>query len=782
MKPLLPLLPFLVLALVLGASLLTAAVAEEAPRLPGTEPLGMEGDLAAQMVAGIDRFLTLETAGAVEQRGRRWKRDRSSPKAYSDAGAPYRERLRAILGLRPEERRPGRAPEVLASPGGREVVAVGKGVKVYAVRWAVIEGVDAEGLLLEPGERAAATVVAVPDCDQTPETIAGLAPGLPPGHLFARRLAESGCRVLVPALVDRSDRFSGRADVRWTNQPHREFIYRAGFEMGRSLVGMEVQKLLAAVDLFHPAAAGSAAEQPVPIGVAGYGEGALLALYAAALDPRIDAALVSGYFQPREALWKEPIYRNLFGLLPEFGDAEIASLVRPGGLVVEYSRGPEVPGPPPAREGRSGAAPGVLNAPAFEVVEKEVRRARELLGGLKLEGPALQLVRSPDGLPGSDEALSAFLRALGVLRPLARPGRKEVPLQDRREAPPDPARQQRQFEQLLEYTQRLMREGEYERAKLWGGADVSSPDAWKSAAVTLRNKLWDEVIGRLPPASLPPSARSRLIYDEPKYRGYEVVLDVWPDVFAYGILLVPKELKPGERRAVMVCQHGLEGRPQDVADIHVDSPYYHAFAARLAEKGYVTFSPQNPYIGGDAFRVLQRKANPLGQSLFSIIVRQHERILEWLGTQPFVDSKRIGFYGLSYGGKTAMRVPALLEGYCLSICSADYNEWIWKNVSARSRYSYLFTGEYEMPEWNLGNVANYAEMSWLICPRPFMVERGHDDGVAPDEWVAYEYARTRRHYDKLGLGDRTELEVFNGPHTIHGVGTFAFLDRHLQGK
>ena len=87
-----------------------------------------------------------------------------------------------------------------------------------------------------------------------------------------------------------------------------------------------------------------------------------------------------------------------------------------------------------------------------------------------------------------------------------------------------------------------------------------------------------------------------------------------------------------------------------------------------------------------------------------------------------------------------------------------------------------------MQEFNLANKFNYAEMSWLICPRPFMVERGHDDGVAPDEWVAYEYARTRRHYVKLGIGGRTEMEVFDGTHAINGKGTFEFLDRFLLSK
>ena len=57
---------------------------------------------------------------------------------------------------------------------------------------------------------------------------------------------------------------------------------------------------------------------------------------------------------------------------------------------------------------------------------------------------------------------------------------------------------------------------------------------------------------------------------------------------------------------------------------------------------------------------------------------------------------------------------------------------------------------------------------------------GHDDGVAPDEWVAYEYAKVRRFYDRLGLGDRTAIEFFNGPHTINGVGTFDFLHQQLN--
>ena len=209
--------------------------------------------------------------------------------------------------------------------------------------------------------------------------------------------------------------------------------------------------------------------------------------------------------------------------------------------------------------------------------------------------------------------------------------------------------------------------------------------------------------------------------------------------------------------------------------------YYKSFAAELAKRGFIVYAPQNPYRGGDRFRVIQRQSNPMKRSLFSYIIRQHERTLQWLATLPNVDPKRIAFYGLSYGGKTAMRVPPILgEMYAARICSGDFNDWIQKNAIVDDKHSYLFTGEYEMPEWNMGHVANYAELASLMTPRPFMVERGHDDGVAPDEWVAAEYAKVRRHYDKLGLGDRTEIEFFNGPHTIHGAKTYKFLHQHLD--
>ncbi len=749
-----------------GAGVASAAISAEpagqaidGTPLPGTAKLDWPGDIASRLVDSVDRFLLKELDKSIAGREKHWKRDFSSPAKYNASIEPNRRRLAHILGVR-DPRVAFDDLEAVAtiqqpSPGGnRAFLAV-------SVRWPAFGDVHGEGMLLVPivehGPKA--FVVAVPDAGQTPEMLAGLAEGVTAESQFARRLAESGCLVLVPSLIDRA--------VTHRKLSNREFLYRSAFEMGRHLIGYEVQKILAAVDW-----ASKESGKKLPIGAIGWGEGGMLALCAAAIDPRIDAACVSGYFDSRQNVWQEPIYRNVFGLLEQFGDAELASMIAPRPLVVEAAKGLELVVPP-----GTGGGPGRLVTPKLDDVRREVDRAKTLVKALA-PSPKMELVVSGDGTGpyGSEKALAAMLDALvpgSQLDPLG-PDPRRVP-----KALDPAARHKRQMHELDRHTQWLLSESPYVRQEFMKKLDTSSLEKYEKSVEWYRDFFSNEVIGRFDCKPLPLNPRSRKAYDKPKWTGYEVVLDVFPDVFAYGILLVPKDIKPGERRPVVVCQHGLEGRPQDV--VTADHRAYHEFAAKLAEEGFVTFAPQNLYIFQDRFRTLQRKANPIKKTLFSIIVPQHQQIVDWLGTLPFVDPKRIGFYGLSYGGKTAMRVPPLVKNYCLSICSADFDEWVWKNASTRTPYSYVWTGEYEIFEFDLGSTFNYAEMAALIAPRPFMVERGHFDGVAPDEAVAYEYAKVRFLYAaKLKIPDRTEIEWFVGPHAIHGKGTFEFLRRHLQ--
>lgn len=206
---------------------------------------------------------------------------------------------------------------------------------------------------------------------------------------------------------------------------------------------------------------------------------------------------------------------------------------------------------------------------------------------------------------------------------------------------------------------------------------------------------------------LPINPRSRKIYDNPEWTGYEVVLDVYPDLFSWGILLVPKDIKAGEKQPLVVCQHGRNGLPKNV--VEGDHRAYHDFAAKLAERGFVTFTPHNLYRGEDRYRWLDRKANGIKVSLFSFILERHDQILKWLETLPFVDKNSVAYYGLSYGGDTAVRVP-LLERHCLSICSVDFNDWTRKiaTTQGRGRYSFMYSIELHLMSGLLTNMQKFA--------------------------------------------------------------------------
>jgi dienelactone hydrolase len=762
-----------------------AGVAAAADPLPGTKPLTEEGELHKKMVDGIHKYLDREIAASVAKRKDYWKPDFSSPEAYLKSIEPNRERLRKILGV-VDKRLPPNL-EYVGGPDQPALVGETDKYKVFAVRWAVLPGVDGEGLLLEPKGKILANVVAIPDADQTPEQLAGLAAGVAKDAQLARRLAESSHRVIVPVLIDRNDEYSANPRLgRGTNQPHREFIYRMAYEMGRHIIGYEVQKVLAAIDWF------GTREGKLPVGVIGYGEGGLIAYYSGAVEPRIRATLVSGclYNDSSDHLWQQPIYRNVWSLLPEFGprytEANPPYLFSTGDdsryLIYEYSQPPQVKGPPAPRPGRGGAAPGALTLPA---------RIPDLLKGFKPDaeippGEATAGVRfdwrawAPiNGQPGNPIVLGTFHRALAADNDAKLAPSGEAPKELRKDFD-SAARQKRQFDQLVAFTQKLWRDSDAVRREFWKKADYSSVAAYEKSTEAYRDYFHTEVIGKLPEPTMPLNPRTRVVYDEPKWTGYEVMLDVYPDVFASGILLLPKDLKPGEKRPVVVCQHGLEGTPRSTIDPE-KQPIYAEFSKHLCEKGYIVYAPQNPYVGQTHFRQIQRKAQPLKLALFSFIVRQHQRTIDFLETLPNVDPKRIAFYGLSYGGKTAMRVPAIEKRYCLSICSADFNEWVGKNVSVELPMSYMWTMEYDMYEFDLGNTFNYAEMAFLIAPRPFMVERGHDDGVGIDEMVSYEYAKIRYLYaNRLKIPDRTEIEYQPGGHRIFEKGTYAFLAKHLK--
>lgn len=733
--------------------------------LPGTRLI--QKDVAwEEIIDGVRLFHEERLVSLKPRREGYWKRDISSAEAYNRSVNHQRDRFRKILG----------AVDV------REPVSMTKGSKVgetdlyvvREVRWPVLKEVKprsplqvwplldvptqifGEGLLLEPKGKSKGFVVALPDADQLPESLVGLEKGVEKSSQFARHLAENGFSVVVPVVIDRSNRWS-----RGTNRSSRSWIYAQSYELGRTVTGYEVQKIEALVDWFKQVGGVNC-----PVGVAGYGEGGLLAFYTAALDTRIDAVLVSGYFAPREEIWKEPNYRNLWGLLTEFGDAEIASLIAPRSLVVEYSEVPVYDGG--RNVGKAIEPPAELWTHPFEKVDEEFKRIASLTGNwigkrLLVCGEQQQAVSF-----GSSRALFGFMKMLGHEQP--QPLSDGVPVLTRRYYD-HTARMGRMVEQMVGHSQLLLRDSEYVRQEFVQVWNQKSQDEW-------RDYYREEMIGWTHDPLLPLNPRSRLVEKQTAYSCYEVLIDVLPHIEMWGVLTVPNDIPAGEKRPVVVVQHGKGGNPYTALK---EEGTYYGIARRLAERGFVVFTPFGNWTGDAQIRRIDRIARPAKNTLWSTVGRQHQQLFRWLKTLPFVDVDRIALYGKSFGGQAASLIASMVPEYTLCINCAYFNEGARKQSSVYYTTSFVFHAHSEQPMWNRAHMLEYAEMAnLLIFPRPFMVEHGKKDGIAPPGWVEHEYEKVRRHYQEQGMGEKTDLDHHKGGHIIHGVKTIPFLHKYLK--
>ena len=160
----------------------------------------------------------------------------------------------------------------------------------------MLKGIDAEGLLIAPRQQPTSYVIAVPDAGMSPESLAA-------------RLNEPQSKILIPLIIDRNSTFSGNPRIKMTAQSHRECIYRMAYQVGRHILGYEVQKVLATVDYF------AKATPHLPIRVIGYGAGAIIAQCVAFIDSRITTTELFGYPDLNVPFWQQPIDRNIWSIL-----------------------------------------------------------------------------------------------------------------------------------------------------------------------------------------------------------------------------------------------------------------------------------------------------------------------------------------------------------------------------------------------------------------------------------------------------------------------------------
>ncbi len=699
-----------------------------------------------------DYFLK-RIAATPSLRDTRWQPDFSSPSAYEKSVSTHRQSLRKMLGL----------IEVAPQKAVSRTLGEGGNVEVEEIRLPLDGDFSMRALLfIAKTSQPAGAVIAIPDANQSPEEFAGIREGMATAPWLQELLAQ-GVVVAIPQMVER---FSDHPICQKIGgQDRRRVIWRSGFIVGRTLVGMEVQQVIALADYL-----GSRPEiEGKRIAVWGQGQGGMTALYTAAIDQRLAGAIVQNYFDQREGSWKEPVDRILYGQLNEFGDAEVAALIAPRPLtVVTQPRSPV----------------------DFEGERIEMERARRFYRGL---GADVKL-QAKEVASGADEV------SVHEAGSIVGAGREDKPpeLATRISAKDILHSRNEHFESLYRYGRRLFAESDAVRKEYWNLATTPA-QARPAKAEKLRKEL-AELMGDVPDNDIPLNPRTVLIGETDKFLAYEVLVDTVPGVEAYGQLLVPRSIagQTAQRLPAVVCQHGFGGAPEFVSGVgfivkpgdHNDL-YYRRFGERLAERGYVVFAPYvlvptdtrtpQDVHRADLINPLVREASPLGMLRTSLELAKLHRIVDFLQTLPFVDGERIGYYGLSYGGYSAIWMPPLEPRLKFTIISGFFNSLRPDLTTEDSNNSYWRLPDLDMYPWNALNHFTHTELIAAMWPRPTAVEWGLTDPTTTPEWHNLGWQDLKEKYiDPWEMNNKVIDAAYVGPHTIHGIETFYFIDRWLR--
>ncbi|NQT11180.1 MAG: dienelactone hydrolase family protein, partial [Planctomycetes bacterium] len=720
------------------AVLLPAALRAQNP-LPGTDRLTLSRDddvVHAKHMAQVRDYFQRRIEAARSIRDRIHYPDFTSLEAYKKSIAPRRASCREMLGL--VDAQP-------PAPIREELLATSNDLRIARLTIPIVNGLSARGLLFSPlPARPRPVVIVCPDAETWPEQFAGLTDDAQP-PLWLTNLLARGLTVYIPQSIERlSDHPYCKTG---NNKDRRMILYRLGYPVGRTMPGLDVQDVLAAVDHLVRRSDVDAKR----VAMVGAGQGGMTALYAAALDPRVSAAAAIDYFQVRDHCWQEPNDRRLSRQLLEFGDAELAALIAPRFLFIVNSSDSPVP---------------------IESVEAELARAARFYKGL--ETP-LGLACTLD-LKGNDALDEAASFVTNLFSPPESKGSIVWP--DLR-VPPEQARPSRDqhFEERLKYLRALIAESEAKRDARWALSQSSPADFPRTKAAMLEE--YGKLIGHVPTGDVPLNPKTELALSTDKYKLYRITLAVTDTVDVYGNLLVPNEISAPA--AAVICQHGLSGTPEMTTGLGMTKDTaYHEFARHLAEHGYVVFSPYLMQRHWKEINVLVRQADALGMMRVAMPVAKTRRVVDFFETLPFVDPQRIGYYGLSYGGYSAIWISPLEPRLAATVISGHFNDWRSKITNDTLRTSYLWHPDEDFYNWNVLHRFTHPELIAMIAPRPACVEFGQRDGITTPEWTDYAWKQVLSWRDRLGLSDRISLAHYDGVHEIHAVEAVDFLDRFLR--
>ena len=388
-------------------------------------------------------------------------------------------------------------------------------------------------------------------------------------------------------------------------------------------------------------------------------------------------------------------------------------------------------------------------------------------------------------------------------------------------------RQRALFDAYVAYYTRRLKELYDRRGEKWN-RDFSSPEAYERS-VEPNREHFRQTLGGWPWERGPLGLEREPVAELPGFRVERVHYTVFEEVRTDALLLLPEGEGPFP---AVLCQVGVNGAPETIlgfTEISRDPDNaYHQVGRRLAGHGYAVIGTRMvtgvtpgvvrdqdhraPHLMSEVQRevreyllanydkdvakdfgagtrsriYLDRLCRMMGHNLLGTEMFALSRAVDVLEALPEVRSDRIGMYGLSQGGMSALWLPALEKRIIATVASASFNERYTKQVVSLPEQGPFVLGSSEDKFFDHMSEFADSDKASLIPPRAFCVESGRDDGAVFWKTADAAFAEIKAIYEKLGLPEKCELVRHEGGHELERVEDIAdarvvkFLDRWLK--
>jgi dienelactone hydrolase len=284
------------------------------------------------------------------------------------------------------------------------------------------------------------------------------------------------------------------------------------------------------------------------------------------------------------------------------------------------------------------------------------------------------------------------------------------------------------------------------------------------------------------------------------YARTRVVIAVEPDVRMPLYVLTPDDLRPGQRRPVVLAPHGhgsagkaaVVGRADAPELVRTIAQYNYAYGVHFVRARYIVLCPDARGFGerrepammsdgdllGSSCQVLNHMALPLGQTVTGMWTWDLMRLIDYAATRDDCDATRIGCAGLSGGGWQTLWLAALDARVRCAVVSGHFYGY----KDSLLRLSRNCSCNYVPGLWQL---ADAGDIGALIAPRPLLIETGRHDPHNGERGLANateQVAIAREAYALLGSQDRLAHTVFEGGHRWDGADALPWLARWLGSE